>query len=74
MIGSFVKYHRQRMKLSQSDLAKIVRCQRQTIYELENNRCQTGFELVEDVLNSLGFELMPVEKGRTVKPTSQPSR
>jgi DNA-binding XRE family transcriptional regulator len=73
-VGSFIKYHRQRINLSQEELAKKVKCQRQAIYELENNKCQTGFELVEDVLNCLGFELIPVEKVKKVKPTNQASR
>ena len=73
-IGCFVKYQRKRIGLTQSELGQKLKRRRQAIIELEKYKCDTSYKFVEDVLNCLGFELTPVKKGRTVKPTNRPSR
>lgn len=64
VIGHFVKYQRVRLGLTQNELSKRVNLRRQAIIELERNKCNTSFDIVEDILNSLGYELIPVKKGQ----------
>ena len=61
-LGLFIRKQRVRLGLTQKDLAEIVQCRRQAIIELERNQCDTGFVLIEKILNRLGFELFPIER------------
>jgi transcriptional regulator with XRE-family HTH domain len=71
IIGEFIRFKRKQLRLSQEALAKKANRRRQAIIEIEKNKCETSYSLVEDVLNCLGYELQPVEKGRSVKKPSE---
>jgi DNA-binding XRE family transcriptional regulator len=70
-VGEFIKVTRRQLGLSQEELAKRVNRRRQAIIEIEKNKCETSYSLVEDVLNCLGYELQPVGKGRSIKKPSE---
>lgn len=58
-LGEFVKAQRMLQNLTQKELADKLKCRRQVVIEIENDQCDYGISVILNVLDALGFVLMP---------------
>lgn len=67
MIGQMIKYARTKANLTQEELGKLVNTNRTTIGNYETGFRQPTFEMIEELLNKCGYEIVFKSKNETIK-------
>lgn len=62
--GAIARTQRQKLGLSQQQVADKAFCHRETVCVFENNVRSVGIDIVQNIFNVLGFELTVKEVNR----------